>query len=33
VLDLGLVRDGVLTEEQLDEALDVDRMTGRQKDK
>lgn len=29
VLDMGLVRDGVLTEEQLDEALDVDRMTGR----
>lgn len=29
VIDMGLVRDGVLTEEQLDEALDVDRMTGR----
>jgi fumarate hydratase class II len=29
VLDMGLVRDGVLTEEQLDAALDVDRMTGR----
>ncbi len=27
VLAMGLVRDGVLTEEQLDEALDVDRMT------
>jgi fumarate hydratase class II len=26
---MGLVRDGVLTAEQLDEALDVDRMTGR----
>jgi fumarate hydratase, class II len=30
VLEMGLVGDGVLTEEQLDEALDVDRMTGRQ---
>jgi fumarate hydratase class II len=29
VLEMGLVDDGVLTEEQLDEALDVDRMTGR----
>ncbi len=29
VISMGLVRDGVLTEEQLDEALDVDRMTGR----
>jgi fumarate hydratase class II len=28
VIAMGLVRDGVLTEEQLDEALDVDRMTG-----
>ncbi|MDO7868856.1 class II fumarate hydratase [Nocardioides jiangxiensis] len=27
VIALGLVRDGVLTEAQLDEALDVDRMT------
>jgi len=27
VLAMGLVRDGVLTQEQLDEALDVDRMT------
>jgi fumarate hydratase class II len=26
---LGLVRDGVLTQEQLDEALDVERMTRR----
>jgi fumarate hydratase class II len=29
VLALGLVRDGVLTEAQLDDALDVDQMTGR----
>jgi fumarate hydratase class II len=28
VLAMGLVRDGVLTEEQLDAALDVDAMTG-----
>jgi len=29
VIAMGLVRDGVLTLEQLDAALDVDRMTGR----
>jgi fumarate hydratase class II len=27
-MEMGLVRDGLITEEQLDEALDVDRMTG-----